>query len=305
MAKEPTKISRKGNEGSFVQLAKERTEETHEEEARVLLVPLIDTFVIIVVLLFQNFAGSGDIMKVALDLILPEGRVDDQPAESVIVAVTDKSIEVEGTEVATAEEALADTDKIIDGLYEELVRLADVKRQTAEYDPEEEFEGEVIIQGDRYITFEMVQRVMYTCGRAEYGEISLAVLKTATAPQTPVIEISLPPSGPSLHGSAPAGTSELNLLLIVTDQGFRIGGSGAILPLIPKKNGEYDLENLEESLTEVKTCYPGQESIMLISEPDVIYDDIVHIMDVCHRPGIGFADISLSGNIQLSRISGY
>jgi|GEM_PF-467859 len=304
MAKEPTKISRKGNEGSFVLLAKERTEET-QEEARVLLVPLIDTFVIIVVLLFQNFAGSGDIAKVALDLLLPEGRVGGQPAESVIVVVTDKSIEVEGKEVATAEEALADTDKIIDGLYEELVRLADVKRQTAEYDPEEESEGEVIIQGDRYITFEMVQRVMYTCGRAEYGEISLAVLKTATAPQTPVIEISLPPSGPSLYGSAPAGTSELNLLLIVTDQGYRIGGSGAILPLIPKKNGEYDLENLEEDLTEVKTYYPDQESIMLISEPDVTYDDIVHTMDVCHRPGIDFTDISLSGNIQLSRISGY
>jgi biopolymer transport protein TolR len=301
MAKEPTKISRKGNEGSFVRLAKERAKETHEEEARVLLVPLVDTFVIIVVLLFQNFAASGRIMGVMLDLILPEARMDNQPAESVIVTVTDKSIKVEGKEVSTAEEALADPDLIIDGLYEELVRLADIERQTVEYDPEREFEGEVMIQGDRYITFEMIQRVMYTCSQAGYGEISFTVLETATPLQAPVIEISVPPSGLSLHGSAPAGTSELNLLLIITDKGYRIGGSGAVLPLIPKKNGEYNFEYLEEDLTEVKTYYPEQESITLISEPDVIYDDIVHIMDVCHRPEIDFTDISLSGNIQLSR----
>jgi biopolymer transport protein ExbD len=177
MAKIPTKISEKGKKGAFLQQAKERAKETHEEEARVLLVSLIDTFVVIVVFLFQNFAASGEIMTVAPDLNLPEARVDNQPLESVIVAVTNKSIVIEGKEVATAEEALADPDLVIDGLYEELVRLADIKRRIAEYDPEKEFKGEVIIQGDRYITFEMVKRVMYTCGRAEYGEISLAVLK--------------------------------------------------------------------------------------------------------------------------------
>jgi biopolymer transport protein ExbD len=177
MAKEPTKISRKGKKGTFLQKAKERAKASEKEEARVLLVSLIDTFVIIVVFLFQNFASSGEIMTVAPDLTLPEARVDNQPAESVIVAVTNKSIVIEGKEVASAEEALSDPDMVIDGLYAELVRLADIKRRIAEYDPDKEFKGEVVIQGDRYITFEMVKRVMYTCGRAAFGEISLAVLK--------------------------------------------------------------------------------------------------------------------------------
>jgi biopolymer transport protein ExbD len=177
MAKIPTKITEKGKKGTYTQKAKERAKESQAEEARVLLVSLIDTFVIIVVFLFQNFAASGEIMTVAPDLTLPEARIDNQPVESVIVAVTNKSIVIEGKEVASAEEALADPDLVIDGLYEELVRLADIKKRIAEYDPEKEFKGEVIIQGDRYITFEMVKRVMYTCGRAEYGEISLAVLK--------------------------------------------------------------------------------------------------------------------------------
>jgi biopolymer transport protein ExbD len=58
-----------------------------------------------------------------------------------------------------------------------MVRIADLKRAIAELDETKEFRGEVIIQGDKLISFELLKRVMYTCGRAEYGEISLAVLK--------------------------------------------------------------------------------------------------------------------------------
>ncbi len=176
MAKTPSKVSQKGKKGLYLRQAKERLKSSEQEEARVLLVSLIDTFVILVVFLFQNFAASGDIMSVAPDLTLPSARVDNVPIESVIVAVTNKSIVIEGKKVATAEEALADPDLVIDGLFEELVRLADLKKRIAEYDPEKELKGEVIIQGDKYITFEMIMRVMYTCGRAEFGEISLAVL---------------------------------------------------------------------------------------------------------------------------------
>lgn len=124
------------------------------------------------------------------------------------------------------------------------------------------------------------------------------LLLTATVLQTAVIEISLPSSGISAGGKAPSSQSELNLSLIITDQGFRIGGAGAILPLIPKRNGEYDLATLEKDLKEVKKTYPEQDSIILISEPEVIYNDIIHIMDVCHQPEIGLTDIALSGSIQ-------
>ncbi|UCE26681.1 MAG: biopolymer transporter ExbD [Candidatus Coatesbacteria bacterium] len=125
------------------------------------------------------------------------------------------------------------------------------------------------------------------------------LLMTATVLQTAVIEISLPSSGISAGGKAPSSQSELNLSLIITDQGFRIGGAGAILPLIPKKSdGRYDLDRLEEDLIEVKKTYEDQTQIILISEPEVIYDDIIHIMDVCHKPEIGLTDIALSGSIQ-------
>ncbi len=177
MAKQATKIQEKGTLGRLNMRMKERAEEGRKREVRLMLVSLIDTFVILCVFLFQNFSAEGDIMSIAPDLTLPEARVENKPTQSVIVAVTNKSIVVEGRKVADADEALKDPDLVIDGLYEEMVRIADLKRAIAELDETKEFRGEVIIQGDKLITFELLKRVMYTCGRAEYGEISLAVLK--------------------------------------------------------------------------------------------------------------------------------
>ena len=176
MARQASKIQEKGTRGKFFTKSRERAERAREHEAKVMLVSLIDTFVILCVFLFQNYSAEGDIMSVAPDLTLPEARVENKPTRSVVVAVTNKSIVVEGKKVADAADALKDPDLVIDGLYEEMVRIADIKRAIAELDPESPFQGEVVIQGDKMITFELLKRVMYTCGRAEFGEISLAVL---------------------------------------------------------------------------------------------------------------------------------
>ncbi len=122
------------------------------------------------------------------------------------------------------------------------------------------------------------------------------LLMSAALLQTAVIEISLP----SAAGAGAAGAStpqggELNLSLIITNEGYRIGGSGSILGLVPKKAGKYDWTKLEKDLTEVKKSFPDQSSIIIISEPEIVYDDIIQAMDRCVAKG--FADISLSGNI--------
>jgi len=123
------------------------------------------------------------------------------------------------------------------------------------------------------------------------------LLMSASLLQTAVIEISLP-SGTSAGGGAaatPAG-SELNLSLILTNEGYRIGGSGAIMPLVGKRGGKYDWTKLEKDLLDIKKMYKDQESIIIISEPEIVYDDIIQAMDRCVQKG--FPDIMLSGNIQ-------
>jgi len=122
------------------------------------------------------------------------------------------------------------------------------------------------------------------------------LLMSASLLQTAVIEISLPTAaGVGTASAAVPQSGELNLSLIITNEGLRVGGAGAILPLIPKKKGKFDWDKLTETLKEVKKEYKDQESIIIISEPEVIYDNIIQAMDVCVMEG--FPDIALSGQI--------
>jgi biopolymer transport protein ExbD len=122
------------------------------------------------------------------------------------------------------------------------------------------------------------------------------LLMSASLLQTAVIEISLPTQvGAGTMSAAVPQSGELNLSLIITDEGLRIGGAGAILPLIPKKKGKFDWVNLTDTLKKVKKDWSDQESIIIISEPEVIYDDIIQAMDICVMEG--FPDIALSGQI--------
>jgi biopolymer transport protein ExbD len=122
------------------------------------------------------------------------------------------------------------------------------------------------------------------------------LLMSASLLQTAVIEISLPTaSGVGAAGSITPQGGELNLSLIITDEGLRVGGAGAILPLIPKKRDRFDWDKLTETLKDVKKEYPNQESMIIISEPEIVYDNIIQAMDVCVMEG--FPDIALSGQI--------
>jgi biopolymer transport protein ExbD len=122
------------------------------------------------------------------------------------------------------------------------------------------------------------------------------LLMSASLLQTAVIEISLPTAaGAGAAGAMTPQAGELNLSLIITDEGLRVGGAGAILPLIPKKRGNFDWDKLTETLKEVKKEYADQQSIIIISEPEIKYDNIIHAMDVCVMEG--FPDIALSGQI--------
>jgi len=181
MAKRPTGASQKGRLGKSEHRSKEKAAEVRKKEVRLVLVPLIDTFVILVVFLFQNFSAEGDIMSVAPDLTLPESVSQQKPKTSVIIATTNNSIVVEGREVMKSQDALKDPDLVLDPLLAEMLRIKQIKEAIAKQNPDRPFKGEATIQGDKLITFELLKRVMYTCGRAEFGNIALAVLKKEIA----------------------------------------------------------------------------------------------------------------------------
>lgn len=108
-----------------------------------------------------------------------------------------------------------------------------------------------------------------------------------------VLDFSLPPAQDAEGGGGES--KELDISIVVTQQGFRIVGTGRILDLVPMEQGAYQFDQLRLLLTAIKYEYPSQNSVVLVLDPDVLYDDIVTFMDVCRESQ--FPDIGLSGEI--------
>lgn len=108
-----------------------------------------------------------------------------------------------------------------------------------------------------------------------------------------IIDFSLPPS--KTDGGIATESKELDISIVVTQNGFRIVGTGKKLDMIPKVRGKYQLKKLRSLLKAVKFQYPSQKSVVLVFDGNTLYDDIVSFMDVCRESQ--FPDIGLSGDI--------
>lgn len=87
----------------------------------------------------------------------------------------------------------------------------------------------------------------------------------------------------------PEPRSELNLTVMILKTGFNLSVSGNMLkgmnegPLLPKKRSGYDFMALRNRLTAIKAEHPQDNRIILVADPDIIYDEITHVMDAA-RP---------------------
>jgi biopolymer transport protein ExbD len=109
-----------------------------------------------------------------------------------------------------------------------------------------------------------------------------------------IVEFSLPPA--QITGATTGENKELDISIVITDDGFRIVGTGKKLDIITKVRGDYQFEQLRALLKAIKFEYPSQKSVVLVMAPDVLYDDIIRFMDTCRESQ--FPDIGLSGEVQ-------
>lgn len=86
---------------------------------------------------------------------------------------------------------------------------------------------------------------------------------------------------PQLGGAGEAigeSRQELNLMIMILKTGFRVDSN-----FFPKINNVYDFAGLRAKLIEIKAKNPTERRVILMADPDVIYDDITHVMDAA-RP---------------------
>jgi biopolymer transport protein ExbD len=120
------------------------------------------------------------------------------------------------------------------------------------------------------------------------------LLQTAVFERTAAIEMNLPSADEVRYLEEPDPEEMKDVLtLALTDEGFQlISGEETLARLPLRGEGGFDFEALPRSLEKAKERYPDQEDLVLLVEDQVLYDDIIHTMDICrpHFPRVSLAD---------------
>jgi biopolymer transport protein ExbD len=140
---------------------------------------MIDMFTLMVVFLLKNYSAQGQLVTPAEGLLLPTSSIEKSAGEALSIKISQSSIMVENDVVldANALKAVeAQKDFMIEPLYKVLAERSKSARESAERF-KTEFSGKISIQGDVAIPYNVLTRVMYTCGQAGYPMMNLVVYR--------------------------------------------------------------------------------------------------------------------------------
>jgi biopolymer transport protein ExbD len=122
------------------------------------------------------------------------------------------------------------------------------------------------------------------------------LLLTASFVKLAILEMSLPSLNQDTSNVAPANEDKKPLvlnMLAIRQNGFELKSPTFNFPLIEKKGENYDFEQLQASLRQIKDKFPDSEDLVIQPEDAVKYDDVIKVMDRCRDSG--FPNISISG----------
>lgn len=144
------------------------------------LTSMMDILTVLLLFLLKSFVVDGGVITPVPGVELPESSSETSPKASVVIAIFEDNVMMDGKVVAKVSDAVASNDLVIESLATRLDEARSTATDIAKRrGVEEEFVGKVAIQGDREIAFEILQRVMYTCTMSGFEDISLAVIGTS------------------------------------------------------------------------------------------------------------------------------
>lgn len=149
------------------------------EDVKLNITSMMDMFTIILVFLLKNFSTEGAIVTPANTLTLPESTVEKKAKESLSVKVAKNTLTVENNLVLDEQAyqtLLNQKEFLIEPLYNVLLKYSEEAKKMSEVSGKA-FSGEIAIQGDVEIPYNILTRVMYTCGQAGYPNMNLFVYR--------------------------------------------------------------------------------------------------------------------------------
>jgi len=132
------------------------------------MVALMDIFTILVFFLLVS-TSSEEVLPVAKDLILPVSTSKVLPKKSLVIAITDKQILLQGRPVLNRADLAKNHPLIIKRLQSSLLAFLQTK------EAKDLNNKKVTIMGDKDIHYSLIKSVMATASQAGYERISFAV----------------------------------------------------------------------------------------------------------------------------------
>jgi len=153
----------------------ERHHKRNKRGAGLNMVSLMDIFTILVFFLLVSSTSVQDLPNTK-EIKLPESIAEQLPKETVVIMVGHSDIVVQGKKIADVDAVKRIDKPEIDALKQELDRIS--KRQIVATTPDgKPVPREVTIMGDKEVPYDLLKKIMFTCTRANYTNISLAVMR--------------------------------------------------------------------------------------------------------------------------------
>ncbi|MBI4816329.1 MAG: biopolymer transporter ExbD [Deltaproteobacteria bacterium] len=149
------------------------------------ITPMLDMMTILLVFLLKNYSVQTSDINVA-NLVLPHSTTQLEVEEALQLIITKDAILVdqklvtrlENGDVASSDLAEGPGGFLISPLYEALDARAQHFKQIEKYGGTQ-FLGRIAIIADQTLPYSVLFRILYTCGRAEFGNFKLFVQRTA------------------------------------------------------------------------------------------------------------------------------
>jgi len=135
------------------------------------LVSLIDVFTILIFFLLSNATGV-ELLPSPKAVHLPASVAEKNPKETVVVVVSGTEIIVDGRKVVNVADVINQQADLIEPLKAELDLQAN--RQVIRKE-NEAVSKNVTIMGDKDIPYSLLRKIMVTCARANFSDVSFAV----------------------------------------------------------------------------------------------------------------------------------
>lgn len=140
------------------------------------LTSMMDMFTIILVFLLKSYSATGKLITIPEGYTLPESIAEKIPVLAVNISVDNEYLIVDDALRIRVADVRKDFGPpyIFDPLQKVLKEKAEqqmiIKKKLGRA-----FEGEVNIIGDKHIDFDLLMKVMATCGQSYFGKIKLLV----------------------------------------------------------------------------------------------------------------------------------